>query len=171
MEATCPPNPEFRHRGGCREYRQIQYFPPLPKVPDIDFRAWTTYQSQAYELELYGNPPNAPAQAWADWISNKTEQYLVQEHPWAAQGRGANLQAVTKPLVPSRMDRPRRKASRPTGKKVRFQLALKQPDTQTKGPVKGFTQATNDTHRAPVQAVAAGRPPKGFQVPFSQFEE
>ena len=63
-----------------REYRQIQNFPPLPKVPDIDFRPWSTYQSQAYELYLYGNPTNEAAQPWADWIS-KPEQYLLQEHP------------------------------------------------------------------------------------------
>ena len=80
-----------------REYRQIQQFPPLPKVPDIDFQPWSTYQSQAYELYLYGNPTNEAAQPWADWIS-KTEQYLLQEHPWAAQGRGTNLQAIKKTL-------------------------------------------------------------------------
>ena len=40
-----------------KEYRQIQYFPPMPATPDIDFRPWTSYQSQAFEIELYGNPP------------------------------------------------------------------------------------------------------------------
>ena len=83
-----------------QEYRQIKHYPALPPTPDIDFRPWTTYQSQAFELELYGNPPNATAKGWADWISC-TEQYLLQEHPWAPQGRGANLQAVIKPLVSS----------------------------------------------------------------------
>ena len=83
-----------------QEYRQIQYFPTLPATPDIDFWPCATYQSQAFELELYGNPPNDSAQAWADWISC-AEQYLLQEHPWAAQGRGASLHTVTKPLVPS----------------------------------------------------------------------
>ena len=63
------------------EYRQMPYFPPMPKVPDIDFRPWTTYQSQAHQVELYGIPPNTAAQSWADWIS-KTEQYLLQEHPF-----------------------------------------------------------------------------------------
>ena len=59
----------------------------MPATPDIDFRPWTTYQSQAFEIELHGNPPNALAQKWADWISCP-EQYLLQEHPWAPQGRG-----------------------------------------------------------------------------------
>ena len=81
-----------------KEFRQPQHFPPLPATPDIDFRPWTSYQSQAFEIELYGIPPNEQAKQWADWVSC-TEQYLLQEHPWAAQGRGSNLQAVTKPLV------------------------------------------------------------------------
>ena len=67
-----------------KEYRQIQYYPPLPATPDIDFRPWTSYQTQAYEIELYGIPPNEQAQKWADWISC-TKQYLLQEHPWAAR--------------------------------------------------------------------------------------
>ena len=62
-----------------KEYRQIQHFPPLPATPDIDFRPWTSYQSQAFEIELYGIPPNASAKHWADWLSC-TEQYLLQEH-------------------------------------------------------------------------------------------
>ena len=76
---------QFDIEAAALEYRQMPYFQPLPKVPDIDFRPWTTYQSQAHVVELYGNPPNAAAQAWADWLS-KTEQYLLQERPWAAQG-------------------------------------------------------------------------------------
>lgn len=51
----------FNIEAATKEYRQIQYFPPLP--PDIDFRPWTTYQSQAFELDLYGNPINDTAQA------------------------------------------------------------------------------------------------------------
>ena len=89
---------QFNIEEATREYRQMQHLPPMPKVPDIDFRPWTTYQSTAYELELYGVPPNQPAQAWADWVS-KAEQYLLQENPWAPQGRGSNLRAVHKPLV------------------------------------------------------------------------
>ena len=84
-----------------KEYRQVQHFPPLPATPDIDFRPWTSYQSQAFEIELYGIPPNAQAQQWADWLSC-TEQYLLQEHPWA-EGRGANLRVAIKPLVSTKI--------------------------------------------------------------------
>ena len=52
---------QFDIEAANKEYRQMPYFPPLPHVPDIDFRPWTTYQSQAYQLELYGNIPNKPA--------------------------------------------------------------------------------------------------------------
>ena len=90
---------QFDIEAATKLYRQMPHFPPLPKVPDIDFRPWTTYQTQAHVVELYGNPPNGASQAWADWFS-KTEQYLLQEHPWAAQGRGYHLEAVTKPLMP-----------------------------------------------------------------------
>ena len=69
-----------------KEYRQLQHFPPLPATPDIDFRPWTSYQSQAFEIELYGIPPNEQAKQWADWVSC-TEQYLLQEHPWAQRSQ------------------------------------------------------------------------------------
>lgn len=87
-----------------------------------------------YEIELYGNPINEPAQAWADWLC-KTEQYLLQEHPWAVQGRGANLQAVTKPLVPTKTGQTWKKGKPAYWEqlKVRFQLAQKQPATTNKG--------------------------------------
>lgn len=115
------------------EYRQMQHFPPLPKVPDIDFRPWTTYQ---HVVELYGNPPNDPAQAWADWISK-----LVQEHPWAPQGRGSNLHAAHKPLMPRPKGQSWKKGKPAFGEQLRarFHLALQQPDTCTTGPIRGFT--------------------------------
>lgn len=118
-------------------------FPPMPATPDIDFRPWTSYQSQAFEIELYGNPPNALTQRWADWISC-TEQYLLQEHPWAAQGRGASLQAVIKPLVFTKITTTW-KRGRPAfweQLQVRFQLAVKQPTTMTAGPIRGFHAST-----------------------------
>ena len=34
---------KFDIEAATREYRQMPYFPPMPKVPDIDFRPWTTY--------------------------------------------------------------------------------------------------------------------------------
>ena len=102
MAATHATRPPLQEEA-TKEYRQIQYFPPWPATPDIDFRPWSTYQSTAHELELYGNPPNSTAKRWADWVSC-TEQYLLQEHPWAAQGRGANLTAVFKPLGTQKND-------------------------------------------------------------------
>ena len=138
----------FDIEAATREYRQVQQFPPLPKVPDIDFRPWTTYQSTAHEICLYDNPPNEAAQQWADWLP-KTEQYLLQEHPWAAQGRGANLQAITKPLMPTKPTHTWRKG-RPAfweQLRTRFQLALQQPDDIKHGPVKGFMQVVHDVHK------------------------
>ena len=108
-----------------------QYFPPLPATPDIDFRPWTSYQSQAFEIELYGIPPNGQAQKWADWISC-TEQYLLQEHPWAAQGRGASLRVIIKPLVSTKITTTWKKGKPAFWEQlqVRFQLAVKQPTEQ-----------------------------------------
>ena len=128
-----------------KEYGRIQYFPPLPATPDIDFRPWTTYQSQAFEVELYGNPPIALAQKWADWISC-TEQYLLQEHPRAAQGRGANLQVVVKPLVSTKTTTAWKKGKPAYWEqlKIRFQLAVKQPQTMTTGPIRGSMHALQD---------------------------
>ena len=142
---------QFDIEEATREYRQMQYFPPVPRVPDIDFRSWTTYQSTAYALELYGIPPNQPAQAWADWIS-KTEQYLLnllQENPWAPQGRGSNLQAVHKPLV-AQAAKHNWKKGKPAfwdQLKARFHLAIQQPAAMKKGPVHGFMQMIRDVHQ------------------------
>ena len=126
----------------------MPYFPPLPKVPDIDFRPWTTYQSQAQQVELYGNPPNKPAQAWADWLS-KTEQYLLQENPWAAQGRGYQLQVVIKPLVPQTKAHAWRKGRPAFWEQLKavLQLAIQLPADSHKGPVQGFMQRTRHAHR------------------------
>ena len=139
---------KFDIEAATREYRQMPYFPPLPKVPDIDFRPWTTYQSQAHTVELYGNPPNKPAQAWADWLS-KTEQYLLQENPWAAQGRGYQLQVVTKPLVPQTKAHTWRKGRPAFREQLRavLQLALQLPADSHRGPVQGFMQRTRHAHR------------------------
>ena len=128
-----------------KEYRQIQYYPPLPATPDIDFRPWTSYQSQAYEIELYGVPPNEQAQQWADWISC-TEQYLLHEHPWAAQGRGASLKVSIKPLVSTQISTTWKKGKPAFWEqlKARFQLAMKQPATVQTGPLRGFMQALQD---------------------------
>ena len=73
-----------------RLYHQLRSFLPLPNVPDIGFRAWSTYVSQVEQLQLYESSPNTGAQSLADWVSI-TEQYLLQQHPWAAQGRASNM--------------------------------------------------------------------------------
>ena len=135
----------------------MPYFPPLPKVPDIDFRPWTTYQSQAHVVELYGNPPNKPAQAWADWLS-KTEQYLLQENPSPSQGRGYQLQVVTKPLVSQAKARTWRKGRLAFWEQLRavLQLALQQPATTSNGPVQGYTQRIRHAHRHWVYGLQPG---------------
>ena len=132
---------DFDIEAATREYRQMAYFPPMPPVPDVDFRPWTTYQSQARCIDLYGIPPNSAAQSWADWLS-KTEQYLLQEHPWAAQGRGHNLQVVTKPLMLQPKGHTWRKGKPAFWEqlKVVFTLALQQPQQVQTGPVRGFLQ-------------------------------
>ena len=43
---------QFDIEAATKLYRQMPYYPPLPKVPDIDFRPWTTYQTQAHVVEL-----------------------------------------------------------------------------------------------------------------------
>ena len=128
-----------------KEYRQIQHCPPLPATPDIDFRPWTSYQSQAFETELYGIPPNDQAQKWADWISC-TEQYPLQEHPWAPQGRGASLKVSIKPLVSTKRTTTWKKGKPAFWEQlsVRFQSALKQPPTAQTGAVRGYMQALQD---------------------------
>ena len=73
-----------------KEFRQIQYYPPLPPVPDIDFRPWTTFQSQAYELSLYNIPVNESAQAWAEWLSHRAVPFTGT--PMGSSRRGGKPQ-------------------------------------------------------------------------------
>ena len=96
----------------------------------------------------YGNPPNGASQAWADWLS-KTEQYLLQEHPWAAQGRGYHLEAVTKPLMPHPKGHTWRKGRPAFWEQLKavLQLALQQPTTSQAGPVQGFMSRIRHAHR------------------------
>ena len=88
----------------------------------------------------YGNPANGLT------ALSCAEQYLLQEHPWAPQGRGSNLKACHKPLAPC-TNVTTWKRGRPAyweQLRARFQLALKQPPQQLRGPTKGFTQAIAD---------------------------
>ena len=82
-----------------RLYHQLRTFPPLPNVPDIGFRAWSTYITQVEQLQLYESTPNQGAKGLADRVS-VTEQYLLQQHPWA-QGRASSLTTQHLPLVPA----------------------------------------------------------------------
>ena len=68
-----------------RLYHQLRTFPPLPNVPDIGFRAWSTYVTQVEQLQLYESTPNHGAKGLADWVSI-TEQYLLQQHPTPSFG-------------------------------------------------------------------------------------
>ena len=79
------------------------------------------------------------------WISS-TEQYLLQEHPWAAQGRGGNLRVLIKPLVAPKPGGTWKKGKAAFWEQLqaRFRLALQQPATQTGGPTKGFMTAIKD---------------------------
>ena len=81
-----------------RNYNQLRTFPALPDRPTPGFRPWTTYVTQVEEVLLYDTMPNQSAKSLADWVSI-TEQYLLQQHPWAPQGRASNLQAEYKPLT------------------------------------------------------------------------
>ena len=77
----------FEIDAAIRIYRQPCPSLPMPRTPDIDFRPWSAYTSQATAIQLYDIEPNKEAQSLADWVSI-TEQYLLQEHPWQPQGRG-----------------------------------------------------------------------------------
>ena len=83
-----------------RLYHQLRTFPPLPNIPHIAFRAWSTYITQVEQLQLYESTPSHGAKGLADWVS-VTEQYLLQQHPWAPQGRASSLTTQHLPLVPA----------------------------------------------------------------------
>ena len=83
-----------------RLYHQLRTFPPLPNVPDIGFRAWSTYVTQVEDPALCDSTENQSARGLADWVS-VTEQYLLQQRPWA-QGRASNLTTQYQPLVPAK---------------------------------------------------------------------
>ena len=100
-----------------KEYRQV--------VPDIDFRPWTTFQSQAFEV-------NEKTQQWADWISI-TEQYLLR----------GNLRLTIKPLTTPKPGGNWKKGKAAFWEQLqaRFRLAQQQPATQAGGPAKGSMAA------------------------------
>ena len=101
-----------------RLYHQLRTFPPLPTIPDIGFRAWSTYVTQVEDLILYESTQNQSARGLADWVS-VTEQYLLQQHPWAPQGRASNLTTQHQPLVPAKQAACGKKAKQHTGNKSR----------------------------------------------------
>lgn len=131
-----------------RNYNQLRTFPALPELPDPGFRPCTTYVSQVEDLMLYDAEPNPPARPLADWISI-TEQYLLQQHPWAPQGRASNLQAVYQPLTPSKAD-PIWKEGKPAfWEQLQARLnILRNQAKAPKGALKGFLTALESVPRA-----------------------
>ena len=66
-------------------------------------------------------------------IGYPRQKYLLQENPWAAQGRGYQLQVVTKPQVPQAKPHTWRKGRPAFWEQLRaiFHLALQQPEQWT----------------------------------------
>ena len=110
-------------------------FPPLPHVPDIGFIA------QVEDLTLYESTPNQSARGLADWVSI-TEQYLLQQHPWAPQGRASNLTTQYQPLVPAKSGGMWKKGKAAYWEQIQARLNLiqNQPN-KAPGAIKGLNQA------------------------------
>ena len=116
-------------------------FPPLPNIPDIGFRAWSTYVTQVQDLVLYESPPNESARGLADWVS-VTEQYLLQQHPWAPQGRASNLTTQHQPLVPSKAGGIWKKGKAAYWEQIQARLNLIQNQpAKAPGAIKGLNMA------------------------------
>ena len=127
-----------------RRYHQLRSFPPLPNVPDIGLRAWSTYVSQVEDILLYDTEPNKGARGIADWVSI-TEPYLLQQHPWAPQGRAANLAVQHQPLVPAKSGGLWKKGKPAYWEQLQARLNIIQHQpNQAKGATRGFLKAIQD---------------------------
>ena len=126
---------DFRH------YNQLRSFPPLPNIPDIGFRAWSTYVSQVEDIQLYDAAPNEAARGLADWVSI-TEQYLLQQHPWAPQSRAYNLAAKHQPLVPAKAGAMWKKGKPAYWEQLQARLNIIQHQpNHAKGAMRGLAKA------------------------------
>ena len=124
-----------------RLYHQLRSFPPLPNVPDIGFRAWSTYVSQVEHLQLYECTPNTGAQGLADWVSI-TEQYLLQQHPWAPQGRASSLTTQHLPMVPAKAGGIWKKGKAAFWEQIQARLSLIQHQpAKAPGAIQGLNKA------------------------------
>ena len=128
-----------------RNYNQSRTFPALPDRPNPGFRPWTTYVTQVEEVQLYDTMPNQPAKHLADWVS-VTEQYLLQQHPWAPQGRASNLQAEYKPLTSPKAGPIWKKGKPAFWEQLQARLSLIQHQAHpSPGTIQGFLKATEST--------------------------
>ena len=126
-----------------RNYNQLRTFPALPELPAPGFRPWTptTYVSQVEDLQLYDAEPNPSARPLADWVSI-TEQYLLQQHPWAPQGRASNLQAVFQPLASAKTGPIWKKGKPAYWEQLQARLNLISHQVQpTQGAIRGYLKA------------------------------
>ena len=124
-----------------KNYNQLRAFPALPELPTPGFRPWTTYVSQVEDLLLYDTEPNPPARPLADWVSI-TEQYLLQQHPWAPQGRASNLQAVYPPLASTKTGPIWKKGKPAYWEQLQARLNLINNQAQPpQGAIRGFLKA------------------------------
>lgn len=106
---------QFDIEAATREYRQIQFFPPLPKVPDIDFRPWTTYQAQAYtRLSSMATPSTNPRKHGRIGYARRNNIYSKSTHGQCKAGEQISRQSPSH-LFLQRQDKPGRKASQPIG--------------------------------------------------------
>ena len=125
-----------------RNYNQLRTFPALPDRPNPGFRPWTTYVTQVEEVLLYDTMPNQPAKQLADWVS-VTEQYLLQQHPWAPQGRASNLQAEYKPLTSPKAGPIWKKGKPAYWEQLQVRLShIQHHEHPSQGTIKGFLKAT-----------------------------
>ena len=91
---------------------------------------------------LYDTMPNQAAKSLADWVSI-TEQYLLQQHPWAPQGRASNLQAEYKPLTSPKAGPIWKKGKPAYWEQLQVRLNhIQHQDQPSHGNIRGFLKAT-----------------------------
>ena len=113
-----------------------------PDRPNPGFRPWNTYVTQVEDIQLYDAMPNQPARHLADWVS-VTEQCLLQQHPWAPQGRASNLQAEYKPLTSPKVGPIWKKGKPAYWEQLQVRLGhIQHQEHPSHGTIQGFLKAT-----------------------------
>ena len=137
---------------GKEHYEHPDYIMAAKDIPrGIDGYASRTVTTQA-TAQAKGSTDSSRASHGYGYMGrhtiSKTEQYLLQEHPWAAQGRGANLQAVIKPGThQTRTNMEKGQTSILGATQGEISASQKHPAHKTKGPVHGFMQAVRDVRK------------------------